>query len=146
MGLTVEVPLESTAVGNQMCIRDSNDIPALDTAELEAVDLPEGAVLNGSDMPKPSDYLSARQKNGVPLGADDIYRETWLWLKQRNCENLVNKRLIEAYAQAYACLLYTSTATRLDRLFLMKRQSAHRRLMMLNSLPSGTAHRNSTVR
>ena len=51
---------------------------------------------------KPGDYLSARQKNGVPLGADDIYRETWLWLKQRNCENLVNKRLIEAYAQAYA--------------------------------------------
>lgn len=66
----------------------SNDIPALDTAELEAVDLPEGAVLNGTDMPKPSDYLSARQKNGVPLGADDIYRETWLWLKQRNCRNL----------------------------------------------------------
>lgn len=87
----------------------SNDIPALDTAELEAVDLPEGAMLNGSDMPKPSDYLSARQKNGVPLGADEIYKETWLWLKQRNCENLVNKRLIEAYAQAFAryiqCLL-----------------------------------------
>ena len=80
----------------------SNDIPALDTAELEAVDLPEGAALNGTDMPKPSDYLSARQKNGVPLGADDIYRETWLWLKQRSCENLVNKRLIEAYSQAYA--------------------------------------------
>lgn len=72
----------------------SNDIPVLDTAELEAVDLPEGAVLNGTDMPKPSDYLSARQKNGVPLGADDIYRETWLWLKQRNCENLVNKYLV----------------------------------------------------
>ena len=51
----------------------SNDIPALDTAELEAVDLPEGAVLNGADMPKPSDYLSARQKNGVPLGADEAY-------------------------------------------------------------------------
>ena len=80
----------------------SNDIPVLDTAELEAVDLPEGAVLNGADMPKPGEYLSARQKNGVPLGADDIYRETWLWLKQRNCENLVNKRLIEAYAQAFA--------------------------------------------
>ena len=80
----------------------SNDIPMLDTAELEAVDLPEGAVLQGVDMPKPGEYLSARQKNGVPLGADDIYRETWLWLKQRNCENLVNKRLIEAYAQAFA--------------------------------------------
>lgn len=80
----------------------SNDIPDLEPAELEAVDLPEGAALQGADMPKPADYLSARQKNGVPLGADEIYRETWLWLKKRGCENLVNKRIIEAYAQAFA--------------------------------------------
>lgn len=80
----------------------SNDIPELETAELEAVDLPEGAVLQGADMPKPGDYLSARQKNGMPLGADEIYKETWLWLKKRSCENLVNKRLIESYAQAFA--------------------------------------------
>ena len=75
-----------------------NDIPDLEPSELEAVDLPEGAVLQGVDMPKPGDYLSARQKNGVPLGADEIYKETWLWLKKRGCENLVNKRLIESYA------------------------------------------------
>ncbi len=80
----------------------SNDLPEFDTAELAAVDLPEGAVLQGEEMPKPSDYLSSLQKNGVPLGADEIYKEIWLWLKQRNCENLVNKRLIEAYAQAFA--------------------------------------------
>lgn len=80
----------------------SNDIPLLDTAELEAVDLPEGAVLDGVGMPKPGEYLSAHQKNGMPLGADEIYKETWLWLKQRGCENIVNKRLIEAYAQAFA--------------------------------------------
>ena len=80
----------------------NNDIPTLEMAELEAVDLPEGAVLQGTDMPKPSDYLSARQKNGMPLGADEIYKETWLWLKKRGCENLVNKRLIESYAQAFA--------------------------------------------
>ena len=80
----------------------SNDIPELEPAELEAVDLPEGAVLQGAEMPKPAEYLSARQKNGVPLGADEIYKETWLWLKQRSCENLVNKRLIESYAQAFA--------------------------------------------
>ena len=43
-----------------------NDIPTLSPSELEAVDLPEGAVMNGVDMPKPSDYLSARQKNGIP--------------------------------------------------------------------------------
>lgn len=80
----------------------NNDIPTLEMAELEAVDLPEGAVLQGTDMPKPSNYLSAQQKNGVPLGADEIYKETWLWLKKRGCENLVNKRLIESYAQAFA--------------------------------------------
>lgn len=80
----------------------NNDIPEFETAELEAVDLPEGAVLQGADMPKPGDYLSARQKNGMPLGADEIYKETWLWLKKRGCENLVNKRLIESYAQAFA--------------------------------------------
>lgn len=80
----------------------NNDIPTFDAEELDAVDLPDGAVLNGVDMPKPGEYLSARQKNGIPLGADEIYKEIWLWLKQRNCENLVNKRLIEAYAQAFA--------------------------------------------
>lgn len=79
-----------------------NDIPTLSPTELEAVDLPEGAVMEGMNMPKPSDYLSTRQKNGVPLGADEIYKETWLWLKERNCEKLVNPRLIEAYAQAFA--------------------------------------------
>lgn len=79
-----------------------NDIPDLEPDELEAVDLPEGAVLEGSDMPKPGEYLSARQKNGKPLGADVIYKETWLWLKRRHCENLVNPRLIESYAQNFA--------------------------------------------
>lgn len=32
----------------------------------------KGAVMNGVDMPKLSDYLSARQKNGISLGADKI--------------------------------------------------------------------------
>ena len=88
-----------------------NDIPTLSPTELEAVDLPEGAVMNGVDMQKPSDYLSARQKNGVPLGADEIYKETWLWLKERNCEKLVNPRLIEAYAQAFARYIQCEEAT-----------------------------------
>ena len=78
----------------------SNDIPALDTAELEAVDLPEGAVLQGVDMPKPGEYLSARQKNGIPLGADEIYKETWLWLKERGCEKLVSTQLVRNYAMS----------------------------------------------
>ena len=79
-----------------------NDIPTFTPEEIDAVDLPEGAVLDGTDMPTPSDYLSAKQKNGIPLGADEIYKETWSWLKQRNCENLVNPRLLESYSQAFA--------------------------------------------
>lgn len=80
----------------------ANDIPDLYYSQLEAVDLPEGACLEGIDMPKPSEYLYAKQKSGIPLGADSIYKETWQWLKERKCEKLVNKRLIESYAQAFA--------------------------------------------
>ncbi len=80
----------------------NNDLPDLEYEELEAVDLPEGAVLEGTDMPKPADYLSAKQKNGKSLGADEIYKETWLWLKKRHCENLINPRLLESYAQNFA--------------------------------------------
>ncbi len=101
---------EKIQKGQQVQILN-NDIPALSPTKLEAVDLPEGAVMNGVDMPKPSDYLSARQKNGVPLGADEIYKETWLWLKERNCEKLVNPRLIEAYAQAFARYIQCEEAT-----------------------------------
>ena len=53
----------------------------------------------------------AKQKNGVPLGADEIYKETWLWLKERGCERLVNPRLIEAYAQAFARYIQCEEAT-----------------------------------
>ena len=68
---------------------------------LEADDLDNAADLYGEDMPAPSDYLKARQKDGRPLGADALYRETWKWLKERGCEKFVNPRLIEAYAQAF---------------------------------------------
>ena len=70
--------------------------------ELDGADLADAAELFGADMPNPSEYLSARQRNGKPLGADDIFRETWLWLKERGCERLVNPRLLESYAQAFA--------------------------------------------
>lgn len=101
---------EKIQKGQQVQIM-KNDIPTLSPTELEAVDLLEGAAMEGMDMPKPGEYLSARQKNGIPLGADEIYKETWLWLKERNCEKLVNKRLIEAYAQAFARYIQCEDAT-----------------------------------
>ncbi|GAB6174489.1 hypothetical protein JCM15765_39670 [Paradesulfitobacterium aromaticivorans] len=68
---------------------------------LEAEDLDGASDLYGEDMPAPSDYLSARQKDGKPLGADALFIESWRWLKDRGCEKFVNPRLIEAYAQAF---------------------------------------------
>jgi hypothetical protein len=68
---------------------------------LEAEDLEGASELDGEDMPAPSDYLRTRQKDGKPLGADELFVETWRWLKDRGCEKFVNPRLIEAYAQAF---------------------------------------------
>ena len=70
----------------------------------------DGVELEGMDMPSPDDYLSALQKDGKPLGADEIYKETWLWLKERGCERLVNKRLLESYSEAFARYIQCSEA------------------------------------
>ena len=65
-------------------------------------DIGDGAVRAGETMPEPSDYLSEIQRDGKPLGADLVYRETWQWLDQRGCSHFVAPCLIEAYAQAFA--------------------------------------------
>jgi hypothetical protein len=67
----------------------------------EADIIEDAADLYGEDMPAPGEYLSARQKDGRPLGAEELYIETWRWLKERGCEKFVNPRLIEAYAMAF---------------------------------------------
>ena len=64
------------------------------------MDLPEGTQLDGEEMPEPGEYLKARQRNGGELEAEKIYRETWYWLKERGCERLVSKQLIEQYAMS----------------------------------------------
>jgi hypothetical protein len=69
--------------------------------DLEGDDVGDAADIAGNDMPKPSEYLSARQKDGQPMGADALYTEIWNWLKARGCEKFVNPRLIEAYSQAF---------------------------------------------
>jgi hypothetical protein len=69
--------------------------------ELEIDELDGASDMSGEDIPPPSDYLSSLQKDGKPLGADELYIETWRWLKERGCEKFVNPRLVEAYAQAF---------------------------------------------
>ncbi len=45
---------------------------------LEVLDIPE---VEGVEMPKPHDFLSAEQRDGSELQAKEIYEETWKWLK-----------------------------------------------------------------
>ena len=60
------------------------------------------ADLEGVPMPKPSEYLYAKQKNGTDFYAVQIYEIVWNWLKERSCENLVMPQLIEEYAMCKA--------------------------------------------
>ena len=61
-------------------------------------DIGDGAMLAGETMPEPSDYLSAIQRDGKPLGADLVYRETWQWLDQRGCSQFVRATCTTDYA------------------------------------------------
>ena len=63
---------------------------------------PEPTDIEGEDIPPVRDYLKARQKNGSELCAEEIFKETYLWLRRRGCETLVNNQLIEQYAMSVA--------------------------------------------
>ena len=51
---------------------------------LRRLDIPEN--IEGVDMPKPGDYLSAMQRDGKPLGADEIYTKMCRWLGKLGCD------------------------------------------------------------
>ena len=65
-----------------------------------AMILPEPTEINGVDVPPLKEYLRANQKSGKDLCAEEVYKDTWLWLKARGCEMLVNNQLIEQYAMS----------------------------------------------
>lgn len=60
----------------------------------------EAAEFEGTDMPPIKEYLKAKQKNGKDLVAEEVYKETWLWLKEKGCERLVSTQLLEQYAMS----------------------------------------------
>ena len=67
--------------------------------KLEVLDIPE---VEGVDMPKPHDFLSAEQRDGSVLQAQEIYTETWRWLKGIGCAAKVSPQLLERYAMSVA--------------------------------------------
>ena len=66
---------------------------------IEVLDIPE---VDGVEMPKPKDILSATQRDGKDFMAKEIYEETWEWLKKIGCHTVVSPQVIERYAMCAA--------------------------------------------
>lgn len=66
------------------------------------IDLPDAPNLEGVDMPPVKEYMKAKQKNGTDLCAEEVFEETWEWLKKVGCTELVNTQLINQYAMSVA--------------------------------------------
>lgn len=64
--------------------------------------LPEPVNMEGADIPPVKDFMKAPQKNGRSLGAENIYREVYSWLKAYRCEKLVSSLLVHQFAMSYA--------------------------------------------
>ena len=71
----------------------------------------QAATLEGRPMPKPSDYLSAKQKDGSVLCAGEIYENVWNWLSERGCVSIVSPQLIERFAMASARWIQCESVT-----------------------------------
>ena len=68
--------------------------------DLAVVSFPEPADMEGVQMPPPKEYMLATQKDGGRMSAEEIYKETWDWLKERGCERLVKAQLLEQYSMS----------------------------------------------
>lgn len=64
--------------------------------------LPQPVELEGAEVPPVKEYLKSVQKNGKELLAEEVFNETWKWLKKFGCAELVNVQLINQYAMAVA--------------------------------------------
>ncbi|EOT27667.1 hypothetical protein C805_01775 [Eubacterium sp. 14-2] len=62
--------------------------------------LMEPAELEGMDVPPVKDFLKSPQKSGRELVAEEVYNETYAWLKARGCEKLVTVQMVEQYAMS----------------------------------------------
>lgn len=60
------------------------------------------ADMEAVEMPPVKEYMKEDQRDGKPLGAEDIYKDTWEWLKKVGCAAIVNPLLIEQYSMTVA--------------------------------------------
>ncbi|MDD4688527.1 MAG: terminase [Eubacteriales bacterium] len=79
---------------------------------LTVIDFKDSAPdLEGQLMPKPAEYLSAKQKDGTTLCAAEIFQNTWSWLYERGCATIVSPQLIERFAMSCARWIQCETLT-----------------------------------
>lgn len=74
--------------------------------KLEVMDIPD---FQGEDIPEPHQYLLDEQRDGNKLLAEEIYNDTWEWLKKCNCSHLVQKSIVEYYAMNAARYIQCET-------------------------------------
>ena len=78
--------------------------------KLTVVELPEPENLTGVDMPEVKEFMREQQRDGGELCAEEVYTETWQWLKSCGCERLVSVQLIQQYAMCVARWILTEQA------------------------------------
>lgn len=64
--------------------------------------IPAPSNYKGVVIPKPSNYIKAKQKDGKPLYAEEIYNNTWGWLMECKCDHLFVPAIVEEYAMSFA--------------------------------------------
>ena len=100
------MPTKSTNIGGQGGARQGSgrkkaavvDKITDESKRVKILDIPD---VEGSEMPKPNEILSAKQKNGEAFQAKSIYENTWEWLQNIGCTAIVSPQLIERYAMRY---------------------------------------------
>lgn len=87
-------------------------IEKIEDGDLNAsvITLPDTVELSGEDMPPVKSYMKANQRDGKPFFAEEIYRDTWNWLKARGVTRVINVQLVEEYAMAVARWIQTEEA------------------------------------
>ena len=78
--------------------------------KLKVIDLPDGVELEGADIPEPSSYIKSKQKAVGEFDAEHIYRYIYLYLKDKGCDKLVSKHLVEQYAMSVSRLMQCEEA------------------------------------
>ena len=58
------------------------------------------AEIETADVPPVREFMQELQRDGTKLLADEVYTETYQWLKERSCEKIVSRQLVEQYAMS----------------------------------------------